>query len=283
MNINLRDSTCVVMTTFCPTESSVKNIDKIINMVDCVIVVDDTGGSSNLDLFGLNKDSIIYIHNTDNFGIAKALNIGFSKAIKLGYQWVLTLDDDTELNSLYVYKLNEFFNKHPDKLKEAGIVTLSRNKPRSEAVVREKRTLITSGSFQSIENYQLVGGFDESYFIDLVDFDYCVRMRALGKKLIELPENGMKHKVGFAKEVSYFGLCITIFNHSPFRLYYQVRNVFLFAKINFRSDPILVTYMLLDIFRIPIKAFLFENNKRARAKFITKGLFDGILGKTGRL
>ncbi|EHD0103007.1 glycosyltransferase [Vibrio vulnificus] len=283
MKIISRDNTCVVMTTFMPTDTVRENITNIAHQVDRVIVVDDTGSSSHAHLFDLDDGSTIYIHNTENLGIAKALNVGFSKAKELGYQWVLTLDDDTKVGNFYLDRLSNYFTQRPDELDEVGIVTLSRNEPKCGESAREKRTLITSGSLQSIENYQRVGGFDESYFIDLVDFDYCVRMRRLGKKLIELPEKGMEHKVGCTKIVSFFGLSITVFNHSPFRLYYQVRNVFIFSKVCFKIDPILATYMMLDIIRIPMKAMLFENNKLARAKFIMKGLLDGVFGKSGGL
>lgn len=283
MKIISRDNTCVVMTTFMPTDRVRKNIAKVAHQVDRVIVVDDTGGSSYAHLFNLDDCATIYMHNTENMGIANALNVGFLKAKELGYQWVLTLDDDTEVESFYLDRLNNYFIQYPNELDQVGIVTLSRNPPEREESVREKRTLITSGSFQSIENYQRVGGFDESYFIDLVDFDYSCRMRSLGKKLIELPEKGMEHSVGYSRNVSFLGLAITVFNHSPFRLYYQVRNVFIFAKACFRIDPILVTYIVLDVFRIPMKAIFFESNKCARVKFIIKGLRDGIIGKTGGL
>jgi len=80
-----------------------------------------------------------------------------------------------------------------------------------------------------------------------------------------------------------FGLSITVYNHLPFRLYYQVRNPCLFFKFNHKSDFLLSSYLLLNPVRILMKTLFFEVNKLIRLKYIFIAFNDVFLGKTGKL
>ena len=47
--------------------------------------------------------------------------------------------------------------------------------------------LVTCGRFEA------VGGFNEDQFIDLVDYDFCTKVRKKGYKVIQLSNIGMRH------------------------------------------------------------------------------------------
>lgn len=146
-----------------------------------------------------------------------------------------------------------------------------------------KRTLITSGCIFNVATFRDVGGFDESLFIDLVDFDFCTKLRKSGRKNVLLNKVGMDHRVGNSRTVRWLGKKIVIYNHSPFRLYYQMRNVFSFARKHMTFDPFLCLYLLLDVFRLPLKALFFEQEKRVRLFYLAVGLWDGLLCRGGGL
>lgn len=286
------EDVAAVVTTFRPGPSTRANLLRIAAQVGKVIVVDDSGDAgahpaidfpeiANLDL----------VRNETNLGIAAALNRGVERAARHGCKWVITLDDDTLVSTSYVRDVLRFAES--GQVPGLGLVACSRGTdPRAAEEQRPargaggfvmKRTLITSGCLFEVRLFEEVGGFDEHLFIDLVDFDFCTRLRKSGRQVVLLETVGMVHKVGHAESNRFFGADVVIYNHAPFRLYYQIRNTFLFARKHFAFDPALCGYLLLDVFRLPVKALLFESQKRARLRYLAAGFVDGLKGRGGRM
>ncbi|MHB8132373.1 MAG: glycosyltransferase, partial [Mobilitalea sp.] len=72
-----------------------KNIDAILPQVEVLYIIDNN--SDNIDLiekYLQNKNTIILQKNSENFGIAKALNQMCNLANLKGFDWILTLDQD---------------------------------------------------------------------------------------------------------------------------------------------------------------------------------------------
>jgi rhamnosyltransferase len=280
-------SVAAVVTTFNPDISLVANLQRIAGQVGLVILVDDSGvveDSCEVDYSAF--DHLIYIKNDANKGIAASLNTGVLRAAKEGYNWVITLDDDTLVSETYVSDVLEFIQT--SQLPNVGLVACARGDVK-QANSRIglgffiKRTLITSGSVCSVETFRKVGGFDESMFIDLVDFDFCTKVRKIGCSIVLLNKLGLEHKVGNSFEVNLAFMHFVVYNHAPFRLYYQIRNAFTFLRKHFAFDPVLAVYLFLDVFRLPLKALLFERTKLKRLKYLCLGLIDGLLGRGGRM
>lgn len=282
-----RRKVAAVVTTFNAGGAVLPNLVRIAGQVMVVILVDDSGGlfpTNDLDCAEIKN--IIVLRNEGNLGIAVALNRGVAKAEALGFEWVITLDDDTLVSMTYVDDLCAFI-QNGEQL-SLGLIALSRRNGKSsvsndiEGLIF-KRNLITSGCLFKIATFQHVGGFDESLFIDLVDFDFCTKLRKTGRVIVLLNKVGMEHRVGNARTVHLLGQEIVVYNHSPFRLYYQMRNVFPFTRKHLLFDPLLCLYLLLDVFRLPIKALFFEQQKLARFYYLAWGLLDGLLCREGRL
>lgn len=269
------------MTTFDPDSSIVDRVLNVLSQVGLLVVVNDSGSEKVKKelvdrLSGM--EGIHLIHNFNNIGIAASLNVGVNQARKLKFEWVLTLDDDTLITKDYVANVFEFVGANI--ISNVGIVACSRVKGKGDYKI--KRNLITSGSVFSIDVFDDCGGFKEGLFIDLVDFDFCARLRENGYVVVQLQVNGMQHKVGNSKVQKLLGLTIVVYNHSPFRLYYQVRNSILFFKYNFKSDFLLSFYLLSNVIKVPLKAALFEKDKITRIKLVLRGMLDGVIGKEGR-
>ena len=281
------EAVAAVVTTFNTNGSILANLQRIAGQVRVVIVVDDTGGAAQappVDYSGI--ENLVLIRNEQNLGISAALNRGVAQAAALGCDWVITLDDDTLVTESYIRDVFDFFRK--GEVTSPGLIACSRGEADrvargEEGEFKIKRTLITSGSVFSIQAYREVGGFDEGLFIDLVDFDFCTKLRKAGRSLVLLSKSGLAHRVGNSRKINLLGTSLVVYNHAPFRLYYQMRNVFFFAKKHFAFDPVLCVYLLLDVFRLPLKALLFEDQKRARFFYLAAGLFDGLRGRGGRL
>lgn len=276
-----------VVTTFHGGESIRLHLERIVDQVEVVIIVDDSGDLSRKDAITfVGMDQAIVLRNEDNLGIATALNRGIARAGAMGCDWIITLDDDTLVSRTYLDDVFSFVQTGAQPT--AGLIACSREGsvqsiPEDPSGYKIKRTLVTSGCVFEFRTFQDIGGFDESLFIDLVDFDFCTRLRQSGRSLVLLNKVGMTHRVGNARKVRVMGVVIVIYNHAPFRLYYQIRNVFLFTRKHLAFDPALSLCLLLDAFRLPLKVLFFEPQKRARLFYLCTGLQDGFLGRSGRL
>lgn len=273
-----------VVTTFAPDATLAANLLLVSRQVALVVLVDDTGPGHGSEAYPI--ENLVVIRNPANVGIAKSLNIGIEHAARQGFDWVLTLDDDTRVSDDYVSKLSGFLAS--TALGDVGIVALSR--PRSsvpheapEAAYTTRRNIITSGSLFSVKTFQALGGFSEELFIDLVDFDFCIRARKAGHTLVVLNSVGMEHQVGHSESRQVLFFRTTVYHHAPFRLYYQARNAIVFTRRHFLYDPLLCLYILLDVLRIPAKALVFEKDKAARLKHTWAGIRDALLGRLGRI
>ena len=273
-----------VMTTFFPTKLSIQNAIAISEQCNLLVVVDDTGvHSEGIDIYEELKyaKNIVTLQNKKNLGIAYALNIGIQYSLNNGADYIVTFDDDTQICENYVKQCLDFYRINEKKI---GAVSLSRGTAFTggTAIATAKRTLITSGFFTSAKMYKDNDIIPEDYFIDLVDFYASLKIRSLGYKIYVLDRVGMIHTVGNL-EVRRFLFYFNIYNHSPFRLYYQVRNCILFFKDFWLVDFTFCFYLLLDVVRIPLKALFFETRKFSRLAFCFRGFCDGILSRRGKL
>lgn len=277
---------CVIMTTFDPEPSIADRISDIIPQVGHIILVNDSGSekvkNKLYDLFS-TSDKISLIHNETNSGIAYSLNVGVQLANKIGYSWLLTLDDDSRVKKDFVDKLLQSYEMAISQYK-VGIISLSRenNQGETKPIIVTKRGAITSGSFFSFNVFELAGGFREELFIDLVDYDFCIKIRKLGYSILKSSEVGMFHPVGKITSHNLFGYNIKTYNHPAFRKYYIARNSIVLSKENIIYDPLLSFVLIWDVFYTFIKVLLFEVEKVEKVKCLVKGVFHGVINKFDR-
>ena len=157
-----------------------ENISAVIVQCSHVYLVDN--GSKNIDtvfelLKRFNQSRITVISNTENLGIAKALNQLTVAAQEDGFRWILTLDQD----SVSPPNIVEEFVKYANNQNVGMLcpVIYDRNKGvvvEAKDGYKEIDECITSGSLLNISAWENIGGFDETMFIDGVDFDICYRL-----------------------------------------------------------------------------------------------------------
>lgn len=195
--------------------------------IGMLFVVDN--GSANIDIVRKlvsGNDRIKLIENGKNQGIAYALNVLCRQAKCDGYGWLLTMDQDSVISEGYL--------SHYDRLtihQNAGIICCrveDRNFGRMYNAPTEGYDMvercITSGSLMNLSVWEELGGFDESLFIDGVDFDYCMNLREHGYSIIRSGQAFILHEVGHGRHIRLFGHNALVMNHNESRLYYIARN-----------------------------------------------------------
>ena len=253
-----------------------QNIRAIAPQVSDLILIDNH--SDNLqDIWNLVSTfhNVHFIENLENKGIAFALNQIIKQSEQINAEWVLTLDQDSVSPHNLISEYRKYIN-----LPQVGLLSCiiddrnvgTRNKISDICDnISKIDQCITSATLMNLKAAREIGGFDNKLFIDSVDHDFCVRIRKAGYSIVRVNSVYLLHEVGHSKIVKFLGKENIIFNHSPFRHYYIVRNkIILGRKFNQR----------LFYTRKAVKHFLlvalYETSKLKKIVSMVRGFYDGM-------
>ncbi len=249
-------------------EKVISNIKTYENYVDEVILIDNSDTSDYFNLYKEQLKKYTYISMNGNTGIAVALNRGIEYSKEKGYDWVITFDQDSYLRNNII----DIYENYIDKLNDDKIVILSpiyffdRKKTEEFIGTKELKYVMQSANLVNINNFFSIGKFKEEFFIDVVDYEFCLRARQKGYKIICCGEAKLEHFPAITRESKIlkikFGYC------SPLRIYYQARNLLWTAK-KYKNINML-TILIYKLFKI----IVFFDNKRKFLDYYFKGIKD---------
>ena len=285
---------CVVL--YNPDDTIFENILTYGNYVDKLIVVDNSLKKNNFLIDKLSEvfeSKLIYINNNDNLGIATALNQACDKAIELQFKWILTMDQDSSFVNFSHYK------KCLEKVQNVNNVALLAANTDKEGYSNfdinecscnyreDKFSVITSANIVNLEYFEEIGRFNDKLFIDMVDYDYCLRINIKKFKILYFPDVFVEHKLGevhlrtniFTRKKKYKT------EHNAQRAYYISRNSLYLSKNYGKYFP--KEFGMLHILNIVFihdvtKILIYEIDKwnKLKAKFI--GLYHFLINRYGK-
>ncbi|WP_428739271.1 glycosyltransferase [Sulfurimonas sp.] len=276
-----------------PEDDIVKNLQSYAKQVDKLIVVDNSTNKNDKLIEKIHSEipHTIYIDNQDNLGIATALNIACDKALELNYDWILTMDQDSEFINFtdYLNCLQKFHAQDNIALLAPNTQWHARTYlPQNPTCTYEERFLvITSGNFLNLKLFNQIGRFEDKLFIDMVDHDYCMKANMQGLKIYFFNDILVEHSLGnlFQRKNPFTRKLRNKIEHSPQRAYYITRNFLYTWKQYSKQFPkefhLLKTLNILFIHEIT-KILIYEDQKfkKIYAKFL--GLFHFLIGKYGK-
>ena len=252
-----------------------KNIDCIKNQVDKLIICDNSDNDQIKKIVKKKfSDLYNYIDNNGNKGIAYAINRAVEYCNQKRIKWLLTLDQDSICppNMIEIYKKYLIINK-------IGIICCATNYNNVTVDVGKEefeyvKQCITSASLINIEICEKLGGYDESMFIDLVDFEYCYRLVNNDYKILKVNNVILKHNLGDLKLKKILFKSVHVGNHKSIRKYYIARNTIYLHKKDKKNMPFIrCIYKLMTLY---IKTIFYEKNRLEKLKKINIGIIDGI-------
>ena len=285
-----------IIITHMPSADIVSKVNRIFAQgVTEVIIVDNTPDDyffSVLSL-GLFDHMPRVIRNKKNLGVARALNQGMEMARDLGYKWVVAFDQDTTVAADFFSQMAQVYERissgtgrliavlgpnYIDQVLQSPAYTVDWSVEATEV-----RDVITSGSLLSVEVFSSLGGFDEKLFIDMVDTEYCFRVRRAGYMVWRTSKPLMEHSLGSLTSQSFLGFRFNVTNHLPQRRYYIFRNT-LYMVWNYKSyDPQWALKMMVDYLpKVFIKACVFETKRWQNFLYILRGSRDAFLARYDR-
>jgi len=287
-----KETVCAVVVTFHPDSGLTERVEKIARQVSQILIVDNASGALAREQLRTLCCSLglALIENSENRGIAAALNQGAHWAAGHSYEWMLTLDQDSIVADDMVETLLDVYEKFPAKKRLGAIGSnyVDRNSSRNflprggSGCWHEVKTLITSGSLIPLSAYALNGPFREEFFVDCVDLEYCLRARSRKLKLIIARKTLMQHAVGAATMHRLPWKMTGTSNHSPMRRYYLGRNLLVLAREYLLREPIWVFSATYSLFKSAILMVFFENDRACKLKHMAMGVVDGLFGNFGR-
>lgn len=288
-------SICAVIVSFNPDDSILENVDALSPQVKEVMIVDNATSVplSQKCLQQLkSKENVTLVENSENLGIAAALNIGIKYSLNAGYEWIATFDQDSLVPANFVNTMFASYEAYPYKEKVGMIVPVYYD-PKTDQVIKSRKCQektvyveisanMTSGNLVKTKVFHHVGKFQDNFFIDYVDYEFCLRLRKNGYSIIQSCQSRLHHHLGQMGYYHFLGIKVISTNHSPIRRYYNARNRIFFYRKYLIFDPVFILRDLFNFVRETIKIVLVEPEKIEKLSKVALGIWHGIIGKTGR-
>lgn len=284
---------CVIIVTYEPQLNNLKRLTQCVQEAGFVPVLVDNSENHPVKKKTVSSKSQI-LNMRGNVGIAAAQNAGVSYARKMGAGVIGFFDQDSAADEKLLIKLENALRQlgecvvapaavEKDTLLEYPVQRLNKfGYPKDVFVKGEKEPqqvdlVISSGMMTTAKVFEKVGNYDEDFFIDFVDVEWCLRCKKAGIPVFVIPDAVLLHKIGNAN-VTVGEMNIVV--HSAVRTYYKVRNSFLLlykkAGVVFTIRQILpaVLHNFLQIFSV--------KDKGMYLKYYLLGILHGICGVRGK-
>ena len=257
------------------------------DQVECIYIADNA--SENFSeisemTFALKSEgcTINLMAGETNAGVAGGLNRIMKAASEEGKKWVLTLDQDSCPDKDLVKGLSK-----GTKFEKIGIicprikdinsgrilVNFGEDTSKNDKKYQTLHSCITAGSMINLEAWNTVGGYDEYLFMDYVDFDYTIRLRKSGYRILQCNQIIMEHEVGNTEVHRFLFKKVGVMNHSAMRKYYITRNRIYcsykyYRRFGFRN--------IVGIVKTIVLILCYEEDKKHKLSSVIRGVKDGI-------
>jgi rhamnosyltransferase len=283
----MKTDIAAVVVLYNPDKKFINNIYTYASHVSLLILVDNSEipDHSFYESF-VHDPTVKLIINNENTGIARAVNSGIELAAANGFAWAMVMDQDSFFKQAMIEKYLADFNKLADKnnIAVTGPVTDGKVSVTAHENIQNVTSLITSGSLINISIFIAIGGYNEQFFIDEVDHEYCYRAKLKGYAIFQLQDVSLEHSLGHQLEVTTLSGKNKLKSfHSPVRLYYIVRNccyvIAAYKKIFPREMKLKRKDMLVRI----KNNFLYGSHRLAVLRYVMLGFMHYKMNRFGKL
>ncbi|MBO4231057.1 MAG: hypothetical protein J5886_05210 [Bacteroidales bacterium] len=263
----------VIVTYYPDLELLKRNIEAMVGHVDHILLWENTPSPDNIRYRLPDMDKLEYYGVGENVGISRALNLARGRLPREGYDAILTMDQDSVWENLGLFMEKVSSPEAPFGLYGPAVYT-----PALEADFTPSDTLITSGMLVPKEVFERIGGYEEMFFVDGIDLDFCYRAAKAGIHSWIVGGTSLIQRFGRKRKVCCLGFRPEVYDYSPSRLREICFSEIVLAKkypASHKKKGAILRHYLLK--RIPL-ILLFERRKWSKSKAIIKGLIQGFRG-----
>lgn len=263
-------NTLIAVITYNPDAGFRDRTIRYVEIADRIVIIDN---NSEKDISQYIPEELsehfIVIKSQTNNGIAWGLNQGALYAKQHSFLYLLTFDQD----SLPVRGILNCYADIICNVPQVGLIGTSFTQKIVDTPLSitycKKKTLITSGTIHPVAIFDEVGLYDESLFIDSVDFDFVLRVRKRYDVLCT-KEPLIYHELG--APITKYGIISS--NHNSIRRYYMARNHVLICKRYWMIFPAWVLKKSVMFLISVIQMVIVEKDIRRKCKSILCGIRD---------
>jgi GT2 family glycosyltransferase len=266
-----------------------------------IVIIDNASTDGTAELLSDPDPQITLLRMKTNIGVGGALAAGLSYALlEKGYDWVWTFDHDSvpDDSALQILLSGAESLRNPQELGMIAALPFHCGtgncyhpllwkdgffEPSAEQMrqpIWYADLVISSGCLVRREVVEKIGLPRSDFFIDFVDFEYCLRARSAGYKIAVVPGARFSHEIGSPRKIELPGSFRLWPIHAPFREYYLSRNLAYTAwwlYPNQRTKSFVIRFLA----RHAAGVLLFSSNKLACLTKILQGFSDGREGRLG--
>lgn len=270
--------------------------------LDEIIVVNNGSTDGTLDLLSASYPQVTVLNLAANVGVGGGYAAGLDyAATEKKHDWVWLLDHDSVPKDDGLERLLQALNLVGGPTESIGILASSPVNsgieaaysgllwgkgwgPPSSEVLRQPvcfvDVVISSGSLVRREVVEKIGLPRADFFIDFVDFEYCLRARRQGYRIGLVRDSRLDHAMGTPRTVEFFGFSRPWTQQPPWREYYLSRN-YAYTVWNFYPDWKTKLFTMQWLLRHAAWISAFGEDKRACLRMMLSGFIDGRAGRLG--
>jgi rhamnosyltransferase len=294
-----------VTTAFNGAHTLARHIDALLGQnrpLQEIIVVDDASTDETPSLLAACYPQITVLRMAENLGAGGALAAGLAYAAReKKHDWIWMFDQDSVPAPNALKTIIQDARQLEGNSSEVGILAalpvdrhmenssspwLWRNgfvKPSAEIFAHPvllTDLVITSGAMVRHTVVEKIGLPRSDFFIDFVDYEYCLRARSHGYKIAVITRAKLFHEIGQSHKVRFLGRRYHWSQHRPFREYYMSRNLaysvwWLYPSMAAKAS------VLRHLMRHAAGVLLFGSEKLACLKKMFQGFSDGRRASLG--
>jgi len=166
-----------------PDESLFRRIGQIINFGFSVYVFDNSPDDVKYTKPIKKNPSICYFTAGKNIGLGYSLATLCATAYAHGHKKLLFLDQDTGISGRTLDFIAAYLKTLTNEIQQQYAALVFNGNPSTNNFITEVRLAISSGSLFNLQVLKQIGWHNEKYFVDCVDYEFCVRARRCGFKV----------------------------------------------------------------------------------------------------
>lgn len=252
--------------------------------VDRVIIVDNGSAErclTTVRALASGLPAVQLIELGSNLGVGRALNVGAAAARDAGATWIVTMDQDTTAGGSMVAELLRCAERlEGDLVAATEAVPSAAGRPFGDCI--PVQVAITSGNLVRLSAWEALGGYNEAFFIDSVDFDFCLRLRRAKRQILRCAAATMRHRLGTRRPLGPGILSkITFVEHSPRRRYYMFRNHLYLLQQFGRDFPLFLLWKSVNMCALVVRVLVFGHDRRENGRAIRLAIRDFFSNRLG--
>lgn len=171
--------------TFNPPQSFFEQLQLALQNGYPVMVLDNTPTMpEGFALIG-KQTGLSLIHKKKNLGLGPGMNALMKEAKANSFEYALYFDQDTLFTTETLRWIDNWISREgafPEKFSAVGFESMQQNEP-EEGHIMPARLLINNGTLFRLKALEQIGYHNTSYFVECVDYRFCLDSAAKGYKL----------------------------------------------------------------------------------------------------